>query len=98
MYMSPPFHEAAPNFGPQSPLTPAQRYRASLAALDAYCRSAYLGKVFADLPVTEQNKLIGQMEAGTLQLQGCEQQGILPGAVAEHQGRVLRGSGLWRQS
>lgn len=70
MYMSPPFHEAAPNFGPQSPLTPAQRYRASLAALDAYCRSAYLGKVFADLPVTEQNKLIGQMEAGTLQLQG----------------------------
>jgi gluconate 2-dehydrogenase gamma chain len=42
MYMSPPFVDAPPNMGPQSPLTPAQRYRESLAALDAYCRAAYL--------------------------------------------------------
>ena len=70
LYMSPPFVEAPPNMGPQSPLTPAQRYRLSLAALDAYCRSAYLGKVFADIPGAEQDRLIGQMETGTLQLHG----------------------------
>jgi gluconate 2-dehydrogenase gamma chain len=70
LYMSPPFVDAPPNFGPQSKLTPAQRYRASLAALDAYCRAVYLGKVFADIPVAEQDRLIGQMETGALPLHG----------------------------
>jgi gluconate 2-dehydrogenase gamma chain len=71
LYMSPPFLEnIAANFGPQSPMTPAQRYRKSLAALDAYCQSAYLGKVFADVPPAEQDKIIASMETGTLQLQG----------------------------
>jgi gluconate 2-dehydrogenase gamma chain len=70
MYMKPPFADAPPNLGPQSKLTPAQRYRASLAALDAYCQGAYLGKVFADIPVAEQDRLIGQMETGVLPLRG----------------------------
>jgi gluconate 2-dehydrogenase gamma chain len=70
LYMKPPFADGLPGQGPQSPLTPAERYRASLAALDAYCRAAYLGKVFADIPTAEQDKLIGQMEAGKLQLRG----------------------------
>ena len=70
LYMKPPFADAAPNFGPQSPLTPAERYRTSLAALDGYCLTAYLGKVFADIPAAEQDKLIGQMESGSLQLHG----------------------------
>ena len=70
LYMQPPFADGLPGQGPQSPLTPAQRYRKSLAALDQYCHSAYLGKVFADIPPTEQDKMITSMEAGTLQWQG----------------------------
>jgi gluconate 2-dehydrogenase gamma chain len=68
LYMQPPFQDGLPGQGPQSPLTPAQRYRRSIAALEAYCRSAYVGKGFADLPPGEQDRLIGQMEKGTLQL------------------------------
>jgi gluconate 2-dehydrogenase gamma chain len=70
LYMKPPFADGLPGQGPQSPLTPAQRYRQSLAALDSYCRSAYLGKVFADIPAAEQDKIISMMEAGTLALNG----------------------------
>jgi gluconate 2-dehydrogenase gamma chain len=71
LYMQPPFADGLPGQGPQSPLTPAQRYRKSLAALDQYCQSAYLGKVFADIPQTEQDKIITSMESGTLQLKGA---------------------------
>ena len=31
------------------PLTPAQRYRKGLAALDKYCRETFAGKSFAEL-------------------------------------------------
>jgi gluconate 2-dehydrogenase gamma chain len=70
LYMQPPFADGLPGQGPQSPLTPAERYRKSLAALDQYCHSAYLNKAFADIPASEQDKLISRMEAGTLQFQG----------------------------
>jgi gluconate 2-dehydrogenase gamma chain len=70
LYMQAPFADGLPGQGPQSPLTPAARYRKSLAALDSYCRSAYLGKVFADIPAIEQDKLIGMLESGTLPLNG----------------------------
>jgi len=70
LYLNPPFAEGVPGQGPQSPLTPAQRYRKSLAALDQYCHSAYVGKAFADLPPTTQDKILTAMEAGTLQLPG----------------------------
>ncbi len=69
-YMSPPFQEGLPGQGFQSATTPAQRYRKSIAALQAYCHTAYAGKGFADLAADEQDKLIGQMEKGTLQLNG----------------------------
>ncbi len=68
LYMQAPFADGLPGQGPQSPLTPAERYRKSLAALDEYCHTAYLGKIFADIPAAEQDKLIGMMETGTLQL------------------------------
>lgn len=67
-YMSPPFQEGYPGQGVQSPVTPAQRYRKSIAALETYCHGAYAGKGFAQIPPDEQDKLIGQMEKGTLQL------------------------------
>jgi gluconate 2-dehydrogenase gamma chain len=70
LYMSPPFLPAMPEQGLQAPSTPAQLYRRMLAALDAYCRSTYAAKTFAQLPDTEKDRLITGMENGSLQLQG----------------------------
>jgi gluconate 2-dehydrogenase gamma chain len=70
LYMQPPFADGVPGQGPQSPLTPAERYRRSLAALETYCNSGYLGKSFAELQGNEQDRLISMMESGTLQLRG----------------------------
>src|ERR1700756_3129230 len=44
LYMRPPFQEGAQDQGPQSPLTPAMRYRRSLAALDKHCQASFAGK------------------------------------------------------
>ncbi len=68
LYMRPPFHEGPKNQGPQSPLTPAMRYRLGLAALDAHCRAAYAGKSFSQIPGDAQDGLIRQLESGRLQL------------------------------
>src|SRR5690349_3858347 len=43
LYMRGPFAEGTPQQGLQSPVTPAQRYRQSLLALDKYCRATYAG-------------------------------------------------------
>jgi gluconate 2-dehydrogenase gamma chain len=70
LYISAPFADGLTGQGPQSPLTPAQRYRQSLAGLDHYCRSATLSKSFADLTTADQDRIITLMEQGTLNLQG----------------------------
>ena len=56
--------------GMQSALTPAERYRASLAALDRHCRSAFAGKAFAQIPGDRQDAVIRSLEDSSLQLQG----------------------------
>lgn len=76
LYMRPPFHEGPPTQGPQSPLTPAQRYRQSLAALDKYCRDAFAGKPFAQLTDEQKDKIIGEMEKGPLKLEGVSATGF----------------------
>ena len=68
LYMQAPFMEGLPGQGPQSPITPKQRYRQSLAALANYCHAAYAGKVFADIPAAEQDKVIKALEDDTLPL------------------------------
>lgn len=70
LYMRPPFQDGTPQQGEQSPLTPAQRYRQSLAALDKYCRGAFAGKGLADLSDGQKDQIIGQMEKGPLKLEG----------------------------
>ncbi len=70
LYMRPPFHEGTPQQGEQSPLTPAERYRQALAALDHHCRAASAGKSFAQLPLDTQDQIITGLERGTLQLSG----------------------------
>jgi gluconate 2-dehydrogenase gamma chain len=70
LYMSPPFLPGTAEQGLQSPATPAQLYRQALAALDAHCRATYAGKAFAQLPESQQDRLITGMENGSLQLHG----------------------------
>ncbi|MBV9813985.1 MAG: gluconate 2-dehydrogenase subunit 3 family protein, partial [Acetobacteraceae bacterium] len=64
LYMSPPFATGTVTQGLQSPLTPAQHYRAGLAALDAYCRAASAGKSFAQLGDAQQDKMLHDLESG----------------------------------
>jgi len=71
LYMRPPFADGLPGQGPQSPLTPAARYRAALAAVDKYCRAAFIGRGFAQLGAEQQDRTLDQLEHGAIQLDGA---------------------------
>jgi gluconate 2-dehydrogenase gamma chain len=62
LYMQPPFHIGTTTQGLQSGITPAERYREGLAALDAYCRQTFSGKNFAALDPTQRDQLLQAME------------------------------------
>ncbi len=68
LYMRPPFLPGVPSQGVQSPLTPAARYRAGLAGLDAHCRAAFAGSGFADLDGARQDRVLADLEAGRIML------------------------------
>jgi gluconate 2-dehydrogenase gamma chain len=70
LYWSPPFMPASPLFGPQGPWTPAQLYRHMLTALDEHVHAAYASKTFAQIPDSEKDRIITDMENGSLKLQG----------------------------
>jgi gluconate 2-dehydrogenase gamma chain len=70
LYMRPPFQDGTKEQGPQSALTPAARYRQALAALDTYCRATFAGKAFKDIPDDRKDAVIGEMEKGSLKLEG----------------------------
>jgi gluconate 2-dehydrogenase gamma chain len=76
LYMRPPFMEGAKEQGPQSALTPAERYRRSLAALDKHCRATYADKGFAEIPDAEKDKVIGGLEKGAVKLEGVSGTGF----------------------
>jgi len=76
LYMRPPFMDGVPTQGTQSSLTPAQRYRQALAALDKYCRATYAGKGFAQLASAQQDEVITGLEKGPLQLEGTSATGF----------------------
>ena len=69
LYMRPPFREGTKSQGLQSPTVPAVRYRRSLAALDAHCRAAFVGKTFAQLAGDQQDDIIRALESGSLQFE-----------------------------
>jgi gluconate 2-dehydrogenase gamma chain len=70
MYMRPPFLPGTPQQGGQSPLTPAQQYRAGLAALDAHCIATFVGKRFGELTTAQQDDTLARMEKGQVNLAG----------------------------
>ncbi|MEI2264548.1 gluconate 2-dehydrogenase subunit 3 family protein [Erwinia sp. CGal63] len=61
------FVKGTPEQGPQSPLTPAERYRQGLGALDAATQKEY-GKNFLDLSADIQEKILHAMEADKFNL------------------------------
>jgi gluconate 2-dehydrogenase gamma chain len=71
-YMSGPFRKGTKQQGPQSPITPAQRYRASLAALDKACRDKFGGRIFTELSAEQKDEAIRGLEDGSLKLEGTE--------------------------
>lgn len=66
-----PFYQGTPEQGPQHKRTPAQRYRAGLAALHTLTQRQY-GKDFADLDGATQDSILAAMEANTLPLADIE--------------------------
>ena len=76
LYMRPPFQDGDPQQGYQSPLTPAMRYRRSLAALDKYCQASFAGKRFHELPPDQQDKLIASLQSGTVKLENVSGRGF----------------------
>jgi gluconate 2-dehydrogenase gamma chain len=74
LYMSPPFRKGTKEQGEQSSLSPAQRYRQGLAALDKHCRAAHGGKPFAQLPDETKDEVLGGLETNKVQLEGVDGQ------------------------
>jgi gluconate 2-dehydrogenase gamma chain len=73
LYNQPPFEKGIKQQGPQSGNGPAELYRTSLAALDAYCRSQQGGgKPFAELAAERQDEILHGLESSTLKLQGVD--------------------------
>ena len=66
-YRRGPYFQGTPEQGPQNQLTPAQRYRTGLAALDVYCQQQY-GKAYAQLDASVQDAVLTAMEANRLAL------------------------------
>jgi gluconate 2-dehydrogenase gamma chain len=57
LYMQGPWKQGAPSQGYQLPLTPAQLYRAGIAATNAHCRKAY-GKTFDALDEAQREDVL----------------------------------------
>ena len=68
-YMQGPWQKGVPTQGYQSPLTPAEFFRAGIAAANAYCRKT-LQKDFDRLTVDQQNKVLHDLEQGRVTFEG----------------------------
>jgi len=69
LYMEPPFvPDAAANFGIQSPVAPARRYRDGLAALAAHTRQAFSGRLFHQLDAEDQDRVLTGLEKGDIKI------------------------------
>lgn len=70
-YMQGPWQKGSPLQGYQSPMTPAEFFRAGIAATHAYCRKTYQ-KEFDRLTVDQQVKVLQEMEQGKAPLDGVD--------------------------
>jgi gluconate 2-dehydrogenase gamma chain len=65
LYMQGPWKPGVPSQGYQLPLTPAQLYRAGIAATNAHCRKAY-GKTFDGLGEQQREDVLVGLSSGKL--------------------------------
>ena len=65
-YMHGPFASGLPGLGYQSPLTPRAVYRAGISAVDVHCRRMFGNKSFSELPATQQDSVLTDLEKGAL--------------------------------
>jgi len=72
-YMQGPWDKGVPTQGYQSPMTPAEFFRAGIAATNAYCRKT-LQKEFDRLAADQQVKVLQDMEQGRAALDGVPAQ------------------------
>src|SRR5215472_2837439 len=63
LYMQGPWQVGVPSQGYQLPLTPAQLYRAGIAATNVYCRKAY-GRVFDQLDEKQREEVLIGLSTG----------------------------------
>lgn len=69
-YMQGPFaDDAPPEFGYQSPLTPAEVYHLGIEATEAWCRQRY-NAAFADLTPEQKDEVLGALSKGEPQFTG----------------------------
>jgi len=66
-YMQGPWGDGTEQQGYQVDATPAQLYRAAIAAMDEHCRSEH-GRPFAGLETAQQDELLHALEKGELKL------------------------------
>jgi gluconate 2-dehydrogenase gamma chain len=74
-YMQGPWAKGEPTQGYQSRMAPADMYRAAIKAIDAHVAAqsgSASAKAFADLAPDDQDKLLGRMEEGKLELSGVD--------------------------
>jgi gluconate 2-dehydrogenase gamma chain len=73
-YLGGPWPKGTPEQGYQSRLSPAQLYRASIPAVEAYVRDQHAGKTFRELGTADQDLVLKALESGEAKLSGADSQ------------------------
>jgi gluconate 2-dehydrogenase gamma chain len=68
LYQQGPWAQGAPGQGYQLPLTPAEFFRAGIAAVNKHCKDEY-GKEFDRLPATDKQRVLENLDKGMLKLE-----------------------------
>jgi gluconate 2-dehydrogenase gamma chain len=69
-YLGGPWPKGTPEQGYQSRFSPAQLYRAAIAAIERYAGANFKGAAFAALAAADQDKVLGGFESGAIALDG----------------------------
>jgi gluconate 2-dehydrogenase gamma chain len=72
-YKQGPWPEGTPQQGYQSPLTPAEVYRAAIRDTESYCRKQY-GKAFEALSIAQQDEVLKSLDEGKVELESVRAQ------------------------
>jgi gluconate 2-dehydrogenase gamma chain len=67
-YLGGPWPKGTPEQGYQSRFTPAQLYRAAIAAIEKYVAASFSGAGFAKLAAADQDKVLKDLESGAAKL------------------------------